>query len=226
MRRILPSFITILNACCGLTAIYVNHPIYSSILILLGSICDVFDGLAARWLQSQSEIGKQLDSLSDVITFGLAPSYLMYHHIFVYSRDSLYLSLLSCIILSIFAIIRLATFNVDTRQKDVFIGLPTPAMALFFIGLVAHYYYQNEWLTEINVMRFLLILPFLFAVMMILPIPMLSFKTVNVYWIPIILATPIFLYAFGWAGLSSTIIGYILVSSVKFILDRYTSNAQ
>ncbi|MCS7077959.1 MAG: CDP-alcohol phosphatidyltransferase family protein [Bacteroidia bacterium] len=224
MLNALPSFITMLNACSGLVAIYVNHPVYSSILILLGGVCDVLDGTVARWLGVQSEVGKQLDSLSDAITFGLAPSYLVYHHVFVYSSDSVYLSLFSSIVLPVFAIIRLAMFNVDMRQRDIFIGLPTPAMALFFIGLVTHYYYQSEWLIEKGVMRFLLSLPFFFAAMMILPIPMLSFKKINPYLIAVIAVSMIFLWIFQWAGLTMAIISYILLSCIKVLIEGYVIN--
>jgi CDP-diacylglycerol--serine O-phosphatidyltransferase len=221
MVKFLPLFITALNACCGLIAIYINHPIYSSIAILLGGICDVFDGAAARWLNAQSEVGKQLDSLSDAITFGIAPAYLLYHHTFVYSTYSPYISLVACVMLSLFAIVRLAIFNTDTRQKDVFLGIPTPAMAMFFVGIVAHYHYNNDWLTEKSIMRFLLVLPFFFAALMVLPVKMLSFKKINIYFISVLIAAPVCLYAFRWAGLSVTIVAYILISCIKMVTDTF-----
>jgi CDP-diacylglycerol--serine O-phosphatidyltransferase len=221
MIKVLPSFITALNACCGLIAIYINHPVYSSIAILFGGICDVLDGMVARWLNAQSQTGKELDSLADAITFGLAPAFLLYHHTFVYSSDSTYISLCACLVLSLFAIIRLAIFNTDTRQKDVFIGLPTPAMAVFFVGVVVHYHYQNDWLTEKGIMRFLLSLPFFFAALMVLPVKMLSFKKINGYMLSLLLASPFFLYAFKWVGLSVIIIAYILLSSIKMLVDSF-----
>jgi len=221
MVKFLPSFITALNACCGLIAIYINHPIYSSIAILLGGICDVFDGAAARWLNAQSEVGKQLDSLSDAITFGIAPAYLLYHHTFVYSTYSPYISLVACVMLSLFAIVRLAIFNTDTRQKDVFLGIPTPAVAMFFVGIVAHYHYNNDWLTEKNIMRFLLVLPFFFAALMVLPVKMLSFKKINLYLISVLITSPVFLYVFKWAGFSVIITAYILLSCIKMVTDTF-----
>lgn len=221
MIKVLPSFITALNACCGLLAIYINHPVYSSIGILFGGFCDVLDGAVARWLNVQTETGKELDSLADAITFGLAPAFLLYHHTFVYSSDSAYISLSACVVLSLFAIIRLAIFNTDTRQKDVFIGLPTPAMAVFFIGIVTHYHFQNDWLTEKSIMRFLLSLPFFFALLMVLPIKMLSFKKINIYLMAILIASPVFLYSFKWAGLSVIIIAYILLSCIKMVIDSF-----
>lgn len=217
MIKVLPSFITALNVCCGLIAIYINHPLYSSIAVMLGGLCDVLDGAAARWLNVQSETGKELDSLADTITFGVAPAFLLYHHTFAYSSESVYISLTSCVVLSLFAVIRLAIFNTDTRQKEVFIGLPTPAMAIFFIGIIVHYHYQNDWLTEKSIMRFLLALPFFFAALMVLPIKMLSFKKPDVYLISVLVVSPVFLYVFKWAGISISIIGYILLSCVKML---------
>lgn len=221
MIKVLPSFITALNACCGIIAIYINHPVYSSIAILFGGFCDVLDGAVARWLNTQSQTGKELDSLADAVTFGIAPAFLLYNHTFVYSSESVYISLSACVALSLFALIRLAIFNTDTRQEDVFIGLPTPAMAVFFIGIVAHYHYQNDWLTEKNIMRFLLALPFFFAVLMVSPVKMLSFKKINIYLVFVLIASPIFLYAFKWAGLSVIIIAYILLSCIKMITDTF-----
>lgn len=221
MIKVLPSFITALNACCGLIALYINHPVYSSIAILFGGICDVLDGASARWLNVQTETGKELDSLSDAVTFGVAPAFLLYHHIFIYSSDSTYISLSACVILSLFAMIRLAVFNTDTRQKDVFIGLPTPAVAVFFVGIVAHYHFQNDWLTEKGIMRFLLALPFFFAILMVLPVKMLSFKKINVYLISVLIASPVFLYTFRWAGLSVIIISYILLSCIKIVAETF-----
>lgn len=219
MTNVLPSFITVLNACCGLIALYINHPVYSSIAILFGALCDTIDGSVARWLNAQSNIGKELDSLADAITFGVAPAFLFYHHIFVYSSDSVYISLLACIVLPIFAIIRLAIFNTDTRQKEEFIGLPTPAMAIFCVGLIAHYHHENEWLTEKNIMRFLLVLPFILAALMVAPIKMLSFKKINGYLIFIIVISPVLLYILKWAGLSLIIIMYIFLSSAKMLMQ-------
>lgn len=221
MVKALPSFITALNACCGLIAIYINHPIYSSIAILFGGFCDVLDGAAARWLNVQTETGKELDSLADAVTFGIAPAFLLYHHIFVYSSDNVYISLLACVVLSLFALIRLAIFNIDTRQKAFFLGLPTPAMAIFFIGIVVHYHYENEWLTEKSIMRFLIALPFFFALLMVLPIKMLSFKKINLYLIVVMIISPICLYVFKWAGLSVIIIAYVLISCTQMLVDSF-----
>ncbi len=221
MVKVLPAFITALNACCGLLAIYINHPVYSSIAILFGGFCDVLDGAVARWLNAQSQTGKELDSLADAVTFGIAPAFLLYHHTFVYNSENVYISLSACVALSLFALIRLAIFNTDTRQKDVFIGLPTPAMAIFFIGIVTYYHFQNDWLTEKSIMRFLLSLPFFFALLMVSPIKMLSFKKINIYLIAILIASPVFLYSFKWAGFSVIIVAYILLSCLKMVTDTF-----
>lgn len=219
--RAIPSFITALNLSCGLLAILQNHPIYSSLCLLVGAICDVFDGAIARWLGVKSDFGKELDSLADAVSFGIAPAFLLYHHIFAYSSFSPYISTVACVILAVFACLRLAKFNVDTRQSEEFIGLPTPAMAVFFIGMIAAYHYDNSWLTEKSIMRILLITPFFFAALMVSPLKMFSFKKIDMFGISLMISSVFLLYFLHWAGLSIIIILYIILSCIRTILHSF-----
>lgn len=171
----LPNIITCLNLLCGCLAIYFAFHAQVDIaclLIVAGAVFDFFDGMTARLLKVSSPVGKELDSLADVVTFGIAPSVLCYT-LMVSSGWSAQVSLVA-FLMAAFSALRLAKFNVDERQTTSFIGLPTPANALFWIGMV--------YLCHIPVMSWLhnpWILLFLMlglSWMLISEIPMFSLK--------------------------------------------------
>lgn len=103
----------------------------AGIFVLLGAFFDFFDGFVARLLGVQGEIGKQLDSLADMVTFGVAPGVVMYSFLKFYYVDIAWSNL--AFLIPLLSAVRLARFNIDTNQSDKFIGLPTPANALFFV---------------------------------------------------------------------------------------------
>lgn len=143
-----PNMFTAFNLVCGVIAVYFafgNEIKTAVFLMIVGAFFDFIDGFVARLLKVSGELGKQLDSLADMITFGLLPGVL----IFSVQRALLFESvggyqqfspvhwiyLFSPILIPVFSAIRLANFNIDTRQSSSFIGLPTPANALFFASL-------------------------------------------------------------------------------------------
>ena len=141
--KILPNFLTILNGLCGCLAILLifendyfgdNFGYQLALfLVILGGVFDYFDGYFAGVLNAKSKIGIHLDSLSDLITFSLAPAFLMYDF-FQSQLDNLdFLPLISLLIIP-FSMIRLARFN-SLPSKSYFLGLPTPANGIFFIGI-------------------------------------------------------------------------------------------
>lgn len=133
----LPNIITCCNLLCGCMAIYFGFHGeigWASLSIILGAIFDFFDGLAARALGISGPIGKELDSLADQVTFGVAPAVLCYSIIGSFFPTLSWLPLLS-FVMTAFSALRLAKFNCDERQTLSFIGLPTPANALLWIGL-------------------------------------------------------------------------------------------
>ena len=135
MKKIIPHVITSANLLCGclaITQIAESNLLIASLLVLLGAFFDFFDGLAARVLKVGSELGAQLDSLADMITFGLVPAYLAFEWL-----NQLDYSILnySAFLIAIFSAVRLAKFNIDDRQSTSFIGVPTPANALFWISI-------------------------------------------------------------------------------------------
>lgn len=164
-----PSSLTLLNLVLGFVAILLNHPVYSLMLILIGCFLDIFDGILARLLKATSAFGKELDSLADIVTFGIAPAWLVYQH----CLDHTILNLLLVTLLPVFSAIRLAKFNTDESQKVSFSGLPTPANGLFFASM-------PYLLNTINLREtFLIPAIILFCILMIAPIRMFSFKDVN-----------------------------------------------
>lgn len=164
MVKQIPNIITSLNLLCGMVAILFaisGDLITASFFVFTGIVFDFFDGLAARWLNAQSEIGLQLDSLADVITCGVAPAIVMLEmiHISISGEpmnitQSLALGGWNTIVFSylpftglliaVAAAYRLAKFNVDTRQTESFIGLPTPANAIFVLSLPLILHFQHS----------------------------------------------------------------------------------
>jgi len=133
-KRIIPDAITSCNLLCGSIAVFLATQgafIWAFVFILAGAFFDFFDGLSARLLKAPSPIGIQLDSLADDITFGLAPAMML----FCFLRPILGWWALLALLMAAFSALRLAKFNVDERQHESFIGLATPANAIFWGGI-------------------------------------------------------------------------------------------
>ena len=133
-KRIIPDAITCCNLLCGSIAVFLATQgafIWAFVFILGGAFFDFFDGLSARLLKAPSPIGIQLDSLADDITFGLAPSMML----FCYLRPVLGWWAGLALLMAAFSALRLAKFNVDERQHESFIGLATPPNAIFWGGI-------------------------------------------------------------------------------------------
>lgn len=143
----IPNYITLGNLFCGTVAIIYaveSHYNTAAIFVLIGILLDFFDGFFARLLNVTGELGKQLDSLADMVTSGVVPGIIMFkliqgnliiHGDFEIKTNQVLDMPLIGLILTLGACYRLAKFNLDTRQTDSFIGLPTPAMCLFVVSL-------------------------------------------------------------------------------------------
>lgn len=140
VKKHIPNLFTLGNLLSGTLAIlYVVEDDFkmAAFMVILGIVFDFFDGFLARLLGVSGELGKQLDSLADMVTSGVVPGILMLKLIPLstnFSASYGYLSYLG-LLLTLAAAYRLAKFNIDTRQSDSFIGLPTPAMSLFVVSL-------------------------------------------------------------------------------------------
>ncbi|MDO9255120.1 MAG: CDP-diacylglycerol--serine O-phosphatidyltransferase [Bacteroidales bacterium] len=163
MKKHIPNFITTLNlfsGCIGIILSVQNHQDYAAYFIVIAAMFDFMDGMAARLLHVKSEIGKELDSLADVVSFGVLPGIIVYQ-LMVNSPNTpaagSYVSIFALVafIIPVLSAVRLAKFNLDTRQTTSFIGLPVPANALFLgslplIQLQARYSDSLSWLTAIT----------------------------------------------------------------------------
>lgn len=224
MRRHIPNTITCCNLLSGCVAVlFAIEGMYSLALsfIVAGAVFDFFDGLTARALKVSSPIGKELDSLADVITFGMAPAVMVYSWLEECAAAHLDRMVavvipFAAFLLVAFSALRLAKFNVDERQTSSFIGLPTPANALFWgalvigshDGIVAHPY---GWLLVIA-------LVLLFSWLLVAELPMFSLKFKNLTWKSnrtvyiFLLVSLVLLILLGLNGLSAVIGWYIVLS--------------
>ena len=151
MKKLVPNIITCCNLLSGALAVMLAaeglfHCAFG--MILLGAFFDFFDGMSARALKVNNPIGKEIDSLADVITFGLAPSVMLMQAIRLATENSNYAwgwwSAVA-LIMAAFSALRLAKFNIDERQTSSFIGLATPANAIFWGALIAAFPDMASW---------------------------------------------------------------------------------
>lgn len=180
-----------LNLFCGCVALVMVADLKFDLafyFVCLGIFFDFFDGFFARKFNVAGPLGVQLDSLADMVTSGVVPGYVMYH--LIMDEKDLYNANLGLqdqllpylgFIITLGACYRLANFNIDTRQSDSFIGLPTPANALFFTSLpLVISAFPNSFLSEILINKWILLaLTFLSAYVMNAEIPLFSLKIKN-----------------------------------------------
>lgn len=222
IKRHIPNAITCLNLLSGALAIvYTLHEgdmQMATMLILLAAIFDFFDGLVARALGVSSPIGKDLDSLADVISFGLAPAILILYTLLT-SGFSL-IQAAPVLLIAAFAALRLARFNHDTRQTTDFIGLPVPAGALFWIGIQAILPDVSLLLEPELLLGLLYALVAGLCFLAVSELPMFSFKLGGpkgrTYYQIALMATAIVSVSLvGLFGCAVTIMAYVLLSSLQ-----------
>ena len=218
--------LTLANLLAGCAAIVfaLQYHAYETAfwLIIAAAVFDFLDGFAARLLKQTSPLGVQLDSLADDVTFGLAPAIVMYD---LYIHSTSYYGLSpevmgwlkwGVLIIAAFSALRLGKFNIDPRQSSSFIGLPTPANALFWGSLVvgAHSFLVSDSFNAI----YLFILVILMSYLLVAELPMFSLKFKNLSWkdnkvsyIFLLICIPL-LAVFRISGFAAIILWYILWS--------------
>ena len=224
MRRHIPNTITCCNLLSGcVAATYAFEGIYTIafVCIIMGAVFDFFDGLTARALKVSSPIGKELDSLADVVTFGFAPAAMVFRWLRECSDAHLdrlvaFVVPFLAFLLVAFSALRLAKFNVDERQTTSFIGLPTPANALFWGALVLGSH--DEMVASPFGWVLIVALVLLFSWLLVAEIPMFSLKFKSLAWKPnriayiFLLVSLVLLICLGLNGLSAVIGWYIILS--------------
>jgi CDP-diacylglycerol--serine O-phosphatidyltransferase len=228
MKKHIPNAITCLNLFCGCIGIvlaFSDNLLYSCYAIFFAAVFDFLDGLAARLLKAYSDLGKELDSLADVVSFGVLPSVIVYQ-LFLISPTvgdiSPYLNF-SAFLISIGSALRLAKFNLDTRQAINFIGLPTPANALLIASLpltltdsgtsFSNYILNAYFLTFFSGAS---------AFLLLIELPLISLKFndltigANIYRYILIFSGLLLLLILKFAAIPFIIVLYILLSIIQF----------
>jgi CDP-diacylglycerol--serine O-phosphatidyltransferase len=186
---------------------------WAFIFIALAAVADFFDGLVARLLHAVSNIGAELDSLADLVSFGLAPALVLYN--IMLQQGAGHWALVA-LLLPVFGAIRLARFNVDTNQTTTFTGLPIPANAIFWIGFTSWYatYPTPLWMVIVLIVAL--------SLLMVCNLRMFSLKMHNLSslkqnWAQYlqVVATVAFLVLMGLKGLAPAIMLYVLLSIIK-----------
>ena len=187
MKKHIPNIITSCNLICGCIATYsaFYHGYQAAYLfILLGAVFDFFDGMTARALGVSGRLGVELDSLADCVTFGVAPSAMLFT-LFTHVAYPVWMGTdfvfrimpFTAFLMAAFSALRLAKFNIDERQHTGFIGMPTPANAIFWGALISS---SEAWLTgpRFNAL-FLFLFMLLFCWLLVCEVPMFAFKSLS-----------------------------------------------
>ena len=219
----IPNLLTLLNLFFGVVGIIwvLNGDILSgAYFVLIAAGFDFLDGFVARLLKVQSDIGKELDSLADVVSFGVLPGLILFMMAKVNSDPTSYLPYFTLIIPMLSAY-RLAKFNLDTRQSDRFIGLPTPANALLLSTLpylAIHWPSLDRWLSMPII---LVILAWAFAILLVSELPLIALKfkspsfPKNIFrYILIVIGVGMFAWL-QLAGIPIVILAYIGLSVIE-----------
>lgn len=223
MKKHIPNMITCCNLISGciatVMAIYGDAGL-ALLWIVVGAVFDFFDGMVARALGVSSPIGKELDSLADVVTFGVAPSAIVFYLFHEVHVPEVLLPIKSFLpytafLMAAFSALRLAKFNIDERQHQQFIGLPTPANALFWGSLVLG---EHAFLVSLKFNAvFLFLFMLLFCMLLVCEVPMLALKFKNLSWADnkqryIFLVGCLPLLLLGYSALAAIIVWYVAIS--------------
>lgn len=234
MQKHIPNFFTLLNLLCGCCALLFSFDnlVISSYFVGIAVVFDFLDGFAARLFDAKSDIGKDLDSLADVVSFGVVPGMILFRLIeafFItgeYRNDNLFYIPFIAFLIPLFSALRLAKFNNDERQTDAFIGLPTPANAILIASfpLILNQHsalsgiHPGGFQDLIENVFFLIVITIFLSYLLVAELPLFSLKFKNFGWrenkvryifLGISLVTLILLF---YMAIPIIIILYILIS--------------
>lgn len=245
----LPNILTLANLFCGtLAIIFTLHapvfvsayngqdyvvtappPVYwASVMIGIAAVIDFCDGFVARLLKAQSPIGKELDSLADVVTFGVAPGMILFQILreaYMLQPNALQVSLISLVpalLLPCFAAYRLAKFNIDNRQTTTFLGVPTPAVGLLIASFPLIILYDQPMVSWFYKPWLIYLLILLLGVLMVCNIPFFSLKMKKFSWknnaiqLIIVILVLISIPFLKWAAVPFAFALYVVFSVGKF----------
>jgi CDP-diacylglycerol--serine O-phosphatidyltransferase len=227
LKAQLPNLLTLLNLLSGVLGILwvlEGQPLYGAYFVILSATFDFFDGFAARLLKVQSELGKELDSLADVVSFGVLPGILLYS--LTKSQTEASFLPYCTLIIPMLSAYRLAKFNLDTRQSDRFIGLPTPANALLLTTiphLADRWPELSPWLSSPIT---LVVIAWLTSLLLVVELPLIALKFKNSslrdnsYRYALLLIGAVCLVWLQLAGIPLVILAYLLLSGMENMLPK------
>lgn len=237
MQKHIPNFLTCLNLFCGCIAmvmIFRNHLDWAAFVVLIAAVFDFLDGMTARVLKASSPIGKELDSLADIISFGLVPGAILFKlfqqsglHELSSNESVIRMLQFFPFVVTVFSALRLAKFNVDPRQSDSFIGLPTPANTLLIISFPLILLNDEFSLAPLILNPyFILCICVLQSFLLVSKLPLIALKFKNFSWKDnsysyiLILASLILLIVLKFAALPLIIFLYVLLSLFRVQVMR------
>jgi CDP-diacylglycerol--serine O-phosphatidyltransferase len=236
IRRYIPNTLTALNLVSGLVAVVLimeGSYVYASVAIFLAALFDFLDGTAARMLKAYSELGKQLDSLADLVSFGVAPGLMVFRMVSANCAGSCnmleqyHITPYFALLIPVCSAFRLAKFNIDLRQEVNFIGLPTPANALFFASIPLVIYLQPQLFAIIQLdfmvtffsnTRVLTMLAIFFSYLLISDLKIFSMKFKTLTWkgnqlkFILLIASIVLFLLFSLSAIPLIIVLYLLLS--------------
>ena len=244
MKKHIPNIFTLLNLFSGILGVIMavsDRLVMATIFVFLGIFFDFFDGFFARKLNVQGELGKQLDSLADMVTSGVVPGIVMFQML-LYAAKEKWFTQLSCetgswesfqdtyfyfipllgLLIPLAAAYRLANFNIDERQTDSFIGMPTPALAIFVMSLpLILFYSENTFFVRLVQNIYVLLgVSALGAYLLNAELPLFSLKFKNYGWkgnevkYIFLLATIALLVVFRIVAIPMVIVLYVVLSII------------
>lgn len=232
MKKHIPNFLTCMNLFCGCIAavmVFRNHLDYTAYFVLIAAFFDLLDGMVARKVGSNSEFGKQIDSLADMVSFGFVPGAVMFKLLQMSDMPAVIQNVdlrralqFFPFVVTIFSALRLVKFNLDVRQTTSFIGLPTPANTLLIISFPLILMQRpGEFDNIILNPIFNLITCVVMSFMLVSEIPLFSLKFKNLsvkdnkFQYLLILFSAVLLSIFSFAAIPMVIILYVLLSVIN-----------
>lgn len=224
MRAFIPNLLTLCNLLCGCMGIWLlwtGRPGAAGGLVFAAAVFDVFDGMAARLLRVSGPLGVQLDSLADVVSFGVLPAMMAFS--MMYAQAGMWRGLaFAAFLMALCSAYRLARFNIDATQKKHFAGMPTPANAVFWAALCLHQARSGQVLGA----YYVLVLALMFSFLLVSPWRMFSLKSRDWSWrarrffyLYVLLSVGA-VCAFGFLGVSIAVVFYPVFSYLHYHVGR------
>lgn len=235
MMKQIPNLLTLSNLACGclaIAAVFNGKPVQASWLMLLAAGFDFLDGFAARLLKANSPLGVQLDSLADLVTFGVAPGFIMQYLAIsngYCAAEGFCINGYVFLAIPLFSAYRLAKFNIDERQTAGFLGVPTPANALLIASFPIIVEAQELLEPVITHFRFVTIFPIISAYLLVSDLPLMAFKFKSFslraqpfhYTFLLLMLAGIILQ--GWPSVPWIFLAYLLLSGADYLWRKPSS---